>query len=207
MMMMSHLGMVTSFDQYRHDGWRNIQKSRYARQSEKVVTPPTLSSCSKQRATMTRYMTEQSAETGAKSIPWTQETLEEYASQQGIVLSLSTLGPGYRALARAKHNTTLILGYVEGFVRPSGNILHLDKMQVFSKIVQQARLENPEEFKGGGTIFGPGLLVGYLCLLFGAERGCRVAEFLAIDDAEFQHKRYDTSFGAMSPPRVCGFTP
>lgn len=146
---------------------------------------------------MTRYMTDtdsQQSETGTtdntKSIAWTRERLEEYASEQGVVLSLSTLGPGYRALARAKHNTTLILGYVEGFVRPTGDILHMDKMQVFSKIVQQTRNENPQEFKGGGTIFGPGLLVGYLCLLFGAEQGCRVAEFLAIDDEDFQHKRY-----------------
>jgi hypothetical protein len=197
------------YQYHRHDGWRNLQQLRSCRQSVKVIAalPPTLSRWPKQARTrtviMARYMTDPTdsqqqsvtIDTAAdiattKDAVWTRERLEEYASQQGIVLSLSTLGPGYRALARAKHNTTLILGYVEGFVRPTGNILHLDKMQVFAKIVQQARSENPDEFKGGGTIFGPGLLVGYLCLLFGAQQGCRVAEFLAIDDADFQHKRY-----------------
>lgn len=119
--------------------------------------------------------------------------MEDYASRQGVVLSLTTLGPGYRALARSKHNTTLIMGYVEGFVRPSpGNnnkLLHLDKMEVFRKIVKRARTENPDEFKGGGTNLGVGLLLGYLCLLHAQEQGCVTAEFLAIDDEEFQHKR------------------
>jgi hypothetical protein len=120
---------------------------------------------------------------------WTAERLEEYASQQGVVLSLSTLGPGFRAVARAKHNATQIMGYVEGFVRPTGSILHLDKMEVFKKMLKLARAENPHEFKGGGTVLGVGLLLGYLCLLHGRERGCSMAEFLAIDDEDFQHKR------------------
>lgn len=91
----------------------------------------------------------------------------EFASEQGVEISLSTLGPGYRAVARAKHNSTLILGYVEGFLRPSGKVLHLDKMEVFRKIVLRARAENPDKFKQGGTVFGVGLLMGYVCLLYG----------------------------------------
>ena len=120
---------------------------------------------------------------------WSQQELEEYADQQGVVLSLTTLGPAYRAIARAKHNETLILGYVEGFVRPTGNLLHVDKMEVFRKIVKQCRQENPHEFKGGGTFLGVGLLMGYLCMLHGQENGCKEAEFLAIDDEDRQHKR------------------
>jgi len=122
-------------------------------------------------------------------LPWTRQQLEDYASSQGVVLSLSTLGPGYRALARSKHNTTQIMGYIEGFVRPGNTLLHVDKMEVFRKILKQARMENPEEFKGGGTVLGVGLLIGYLCMLHGQEQGCGKAEFLAIDDEDFQHRR------------------
>jgi len=126
----------------------------------------------------------------SQASPWSKEQLEEFASQQGVVVSLTTLGPGFRGLARSKHNETQILGYVEGFVRgPSkAKILHLDKMEVFRKMIQQARTEN-EDFRGGGSTFGVGLLVGYLCVLHGVQQGCSVAEFLAIDDDEYQHKR------------------
>lgn len=113
----------------------------------------------------------------------------EFASQQGILLSLSTLGPGYRAIARAKHNESLVLGYVEGFLRPGGTILHLDKMEVFRKMVLQSKLENPSEFSQGGTVFGIGLLMGYICLLYGRDNGYTVGEFLAIDDEERQHRK------------------
>jgi hypothetical protein len=76
------------------------------------------------------------------------------------------MGPGFRTIARSTHNSSAILGYGEGFVRPSGNILHLDKMEVFQKMVQQVREDNPN-FRGGGTTFGVGLLFGYQCLLHG----------------------------------------
>ena len=36
---------------------------------------------------------------------------------------------------------------------------------------------------------GVGLLAAYLCVLHGHQQSCRTAEFLAIDDSEFQHKR------------------
>ena len=101
----------------------------------------------------------------SSSCIWTETELMEFASEQGVTISLSTLGPGYRAVARAKHNTNLILGYVEGVLRPG--VLHLDKMEVFHKQVLQARAENPKEFKQGGTFFGVGLLMGYMCLLYG----------------------------------------
>ena len=144
-----------------------------------------------QTRSISRHATAATAldKTKAGGAIWTQQQLEEFADNQGVVLSLTTLGPAYRAIARAKHNETLIVGYVEGFVRPTGNLLHLDKMEVFRKIVKQCRQENPSEFKGGGTFLGVGLLMGYLCMLHGQEKGCKEAEFLAIDDEDFQHKR------------------
>jgi hypothetical protein len=117
---------------------------------------------------------------------WTEEELLKYAVDQGLEITLSTLGPGFRSTVRSLQNRTEILGYVEGFTR--GNILHLDKMEVFKKVVKNTRLHN-EKFTGGGTGLGVGLLMGYLCLLQGADAGCRTAEFLAIDDEDFQHKR------------------
>ena len=119
---------------------------------------------------------------------WTREQLLDYADRQGVNVTLTTLGPGYRSVARAKGNSSQILGYVEGFVRPTGNLLHLDKMEVFKPVVTKARRDHPD-FSGGGTILGVGLLMGYLCLLHGQEENCKDAEFLAIDDEDFQHKR------------------
>jgi hypothetical protein len=48
----------------------------------------------------------------------TEKKIVEYAKGVGVDLSLSTLGPGYRAVARASHDPEQILGYCEGFVRP-----------------------------------------------------------------------------------------
>ena len=119
----------------------------------------------------------------------TSEEIIKYGENVGVKISLSTLGPGYRAVARAAHDEEQIIGYVEGFLRPGGKILHLDKMEVWKKAVDRARKENPEGYKNGGNVFGVGLLLGYLCLLHGRENGCIDAEFLAIDDEEYQHKR------------------
>lgn len=119
---------------------------------------------------------------------WTLEDLQNFARSEGVELSKTNLGPAFRTVARSTHNSSQILGYGEGFVRPTGNILHLDKMEVFKPMVKRVRKENPD-FRGGGTIFGVGLLFGYQCLLHGIENGCTEAEFLAIDDEEFQHKR------------------
>jgi hypothetical protein len=97
---------------------------------------------------------------------WTLEQLEAHAEQEGVQLSISTLGPGFRTVARSTTNSSAILGYCEGFVRPAGEILHLDKMEIFSKMVQRVKAENPE-FRGGGSTFGVGLLFGYQALLHG----------------------------------------
>jgi hypothetical protein len=52
----------------------------------------------------------------ALSLLWTVDELEDYSDQTGVVISFTTFGPGYKAVARAKHDETLVLGYVEGFV-------------------------------------------------------------------------------------------
>jgi hypothetical protein len=123
-------------------------------------------------------------------IPWTMEELEDYTKEVGVVLTWSTLGPGYRVVARASYDESLILGYVEGFIRPSGRILHLDKMEIFQPMIKKARNESPSEILNfGGIGFGLGMVMGYRCLLHGDDQGCKTAEFLAIDDEEFQHKR------------------
>lgn len=126
---------------------------------------------------------------GVEDVVWSEEQLMDYASKEGVVLSLSTVGPGYRAVARAKHNSSQILGYCEGFLRPYGGVLHLDKMEVFKKMVVKTSRENPDEFRGGGTLLGVGQLLGYLCLSHGKKNGYTIAEFLAIDDEEKQHRK------------------
>ncbi|KAL3766404.1 hypothetical protein ACHAWO_008068 [Cyclotella atomus] len=115
------------------------------------------------------------------------EEITSFASNNGVTLSFTTFGPGYRGVAVTKNDPDNILGYIEGFIRPAGKILHADKMEIFKSALNSAR--NTESFKGGGTFLGPGLLIACVCLLHGKESGCQTCEFLAIDDAEFQHKR------------------
>ena len=104
------------------------------------------------------------------------EEINNFATRNGISLTFTTRGPGYRCVGVDATNPTTILGYVEGFIRPSRTILHADKMEIFIK-------------GGGGTFLGPGLLIAYVCFLHGKDCGCTTAEFLAIDDAEYQHTR------------------
>ena len=95
-------------------------------------------------------------------------------------------------MARSTTSSSDIFGYVEGFIRPvPSNYLHVDKMEVFQKVVDKVRKDDdsPLFTGGGGTPLGVGLLVGYDCLLYGLENNCGIAEFLAIDDEEYQHKR------------------
>ena len=126
---------------------------------------------------------------------WTLQQLEDYASDESInvVISFTTFGPVYRAVARAKHDESIILGYVEGFLRPTQpKLLHLDKMEIFQPVVERVRRSRPNTLNFGGVNIGLGLLMGYRCLLYAAEpaQGSRtIAEFLAIDDEDFQHKR------------------
>jgi hypothetical protein len=143
---------------------------------------------------------------------WNETQLMAYANDEGIQLSISKVGPLVRAMARtnittgtidtvksfnfsnptttaaAATSSTILLGYVEGFVRPSqvlpltssSSILHLDKMEVFQKQINLARKNSSQNtintnnesltttnkpFRNGGTILGVGLLLGYLSVL------------------------------------------
>jgi hypothetical protein len=150
---------------------------------------------------------------------WNETQLMAYANDEGIKLSMSKVGPLVRAMARtniittgtaidavesfkisnptttataaaATVSSTILLGYVEGFVRPSqlvsltssSSIFHLDKMEVFQKQISLARKNSSQNtintnneneslattnkpFRNGGTILGVGLLLGYLCVL------------------------------------------
>ena len=115
--------------------------------------------------------------------------ITDFASRNGVELRFTTRGPGYRCVAASRADPENVLGYVEGFVRPGGRILHADKMEIFKSAVNSARRAGGGEFDGGGTFLGPGLLIAYVCFLHGRDCGCTTAEFLAIDDAEFQHRR------------------
>jgi len=137
-----------------------------------------------------------------------EKELKEYATSVGVTISLSTLGPGYRALARAVHDPELILGYCEGFIRPGGKILHVDKLECWKKALDKgtasaaklninstsAANDDGSSSKSifqrdAGQVFGVSLLLGYCCMLHGKANNCEIAEFLAIDDESFQHKR------------------
>lgn len=113
--------------------------------------------------------------------------IDDDAKSGGMTVSLTTLGPGSRSVVRSSRNETQILVYGEAFVRPTGNLLHLDKMEVFGPMLKLARKEN-NDFTGGGTTLGVGLLLGYSCLLHVKEQQCIEGKFLAIGDEDFQHK-------------------
>ena len=178
---------------------------------------------------------------------WNEEQLMSFARDEGIVLSISKVGPLIRTIARTRTtissgsmidtnrhdnnisssstvmlpasptpsanendmnnitSSSILLGYVEGFIRPtqaipflssSSLILHLDKMEVFQKQIQLARRDTTIPFRNGGTILGVGLLMGYLCILdyvnhqdpATKQKNC-MTEFLAIDDETYQHQR------------------
>jgi hypothetical protein len=129
---------------------------------------------------------------GSSNELWTLQQLEDYASDEtiNVVISFTTLGPGYRAVARAKHDESIVLGYVEGFLRPTQpKLLHLDKMEIFQPVLERVRRTHPNTLNFGGVNIGLGLMMGYRCLLYAAEKNRTIAEFLAIDDEAFQHKR------------------
>ncbi len=150
--------------------------------------------CNSKLSTL-RLATADDAAAATKKTIWTLEELEEFAESEtvNVVLSFSTFGPAYRAVARAKHDESIILGYVEGFLRPTQpKLLHLDKMEIFQPVLEKVRKTHPNTLQFGGINIGLGLLMGYRCLLYAADpkQGPRtIAEFLAIDDEDFQHKR------------------
>jgi hypothetical protein len=137
--------------------------------------------------------------------------LQAFAREQGVVISRSNFGPAFRFIARVvpsgvnpasnieypKRNEedsngkandgSISVGYLEGINRSP--VLQLDTIRVSKTKLKEARAMNGS-FRGGGTIFGVSLLLGYTSVLYGYEEcRCPRAEFLAIDDSDLQHKR------------------
>jgi hypothetical protein len=110
--------------------------------------------------------TDSKKSSGSSSEYWSLDELEDYAREEGVILTWSTMGPGFRSVARSTHNESKVLGYAEGFIRPTGKILHMDKMEMFQPVVDTCKKENPD-FRGGGTILGVGLMFAYQCVLYG----------------------------------------
>ena len=80
---------------------------------------------------------------GLDALVWSEDRLMEFANQEGLVLSLTTLGPGYRGVARAKHNTSIIVGYCEGFLRPGEFFLYQEARPIF--LQQTTTLHNKQQ--------------------------------------------------------------
>ena len=122
----------------------------------------------------------------------TPEQVIEYAQQHGISLSVSSFGPAFRSTARSVQDSNLILGYCEGFLRPTGSIVQIEKLIVWKDALNKAKQMDPSSFQAhAGNTFGISLLVGHLALLhaYGQSRPLETVEFLAIDDEPYQHKR------------------
>jgi len=177
---------MLSYTKQQQQG-QQITSHKYNNNNKYVLSPHQPFLLTSSPTKIRPYASKDSSLTDSTTIVSPDEIME-YAKNEQVILSFTTLGPGFRAIARPAHNTTQILGYCSGFIRPSGKILHLDEMQVFKKALTIAREENPE-FRGGGTVFGVGLLLGSLCFRHGIDNGCEIGEFLAIDDGESQHTR------------------
>jgi len=128
---------------------------------------------------------------------FTLEDVQNYASQvYKTNLTLSTLGPGYRVVARSLDNPSVIYGYCSGFVRPAGDILHIDALQVFN---------NTQTFQGKQGLSSAGKfgwMIGCAAVRHGFDKGCSKCEVLAIDDAPSQHRRLVRHFERMGLKKV-----
>jgi hypothetical protein len=152
-------------------------------------------------------------ETSALSF-YTSDEFQVFAADQGITISRSNLGPAFRFIARTvvppadnlasnahsfpstdqEHSNerandgSISVGYLEGINRSP--VLQLDTIRVSKPKLKEARAMTNGSFRGGGSVFGVSLLLGYASVLYGYEEcRCPRAEFLAIDDSELQHKR------------------
>jgi hypothetical protein len=144
---------------------------------------------------------------------YTSDEFQVFAAAQGIAISRSNLGPAFRFIARTvpapadnlasndhsfpstdkeqsnerANDGSISVGYLEGINRSP--VLQLDTIRVSKPKLKEARATNGS-FRGGGSVFGVSLLLGYASVLYGYEEcRCPRAEFLAIDDSELQHKR------------------
>eukprot|EP00884_Botryococcus_braunii_P006678 jgi/Botrbrau1/16010/Bobra.0353s0008.1 len=112
--------------------------------------------------------------------------VQRSASQMGLTITVSTLGPLYRILCRQGGDKGDILGFSEGFVAPILGYIHCDKLKVFpQKKDSGSRQKRP---------FGVARLLGRATFCFGFETGCRQARALAINDDDQTHARLVSYF-------------
>uniref|UniRef100_A0A6V1NRK6 N-acetyltransferase domain-containing protein n=1 Tax=Heterosigma akashiwo TaxID=2829 RepID=A0A6V1NRK6_HETAK len=107
------------------------------------------------------------------------EDIEAFAERQDLYLSVSTMGPLFRVVARDGEET--ILAYADGFT--AGKFMHLDTLRV----VRTRRKENATITKDMVTSL-PGLLNAYV-LGHARAQGCETVECLAIYDDERTHRK------------------
>lgn len=90
---------------------------------------------------------------GADAPLLTRAEIEACAADFGIELSLTTLGPFYRVVARLageeSSQNTEPMGYTEGFVAPLFGLVHLDTMQVRRRYWKQLQKEGKRQFRFG----------------------------------------------------------
>lgn len=81
----------------------------------------------------------------------TRAEIEACAADFGIELSLTTLGPFYRVVARlaGDSSNTEAMGYTEGFVAPLFGLVHLDTMQVRRRYWKQLQRDGKRQFRFG----------------------------------------------------------
>ncbi len=124
------------------------------------------------------------------------QPLLTYARSSGLDLRVTTFGPFFRATCRLLNNQTHILGVSEGVCRLG--ILHIDSM-----VVPEGQARKAEECGGqGARVGGVGTLLGTFVLAHGSERGCRLAEILAVDDGGEGHKRLVRHYGRLGLEEV-----
>jgi hypothetical protein len=156
------------------------------------------------------------------------EDLQDHALREyNTNLTLTTLGPGYRVVARSLRvdSTSLdnnnnnsgysssskeeedqgnIYGYCTGFVRPAGDILHIDALKVLDENIKKGSTRpgtstgnNNGNNVGSLGSANKGQLIGLAAILYGYSKGCTKCEVLAIDDAPQQHRRLVRHFRRM----------
>ncbi|GFR44528.1 hypothetical protein Agub_g5798 [Astrephomene gubernaculifera] len=132
-------------------------------------------------------------------------TLEEVtwaARRRGLSITVKELGPFYRIVCRDGDSTGRVVGVTSGFTAPLFGIMHCDMLQIFTRGLKG---EDGQRLRGGPL--GLGLLMGAATFAFGHQRGCRVAEILAINDDDAWHERlvrYYSYFGFRPVGRVGG---
>ncbi|PNH08069.1 hypothetical protein TSOC_005422, partial [Tetrabaena socialis] len=129
------------------------------------------------------------------------QEVQQAATRRGLELTVKDFGPFYRVVCRDSSDDR-VLGVTTGFVAPLVGIMHCDTLQVFTSGL---RGDDGQRIRGG--VLGLGLLLGGATFAYGCERGCKVAEILAINDDDAWHERlvrYYSFFGFKAVRKVGG---